>query len=498
MAEVIGLVASLITLAGASAQLATTLLDVANVIKSAEYEARIIAVDINGLSSYLTQLSMIVDTPNIKTEKLREITVVLIAACKTLIEDLKMLIGQPVQHDPARRAFTISMVRFRFRWMRVGPKVMFVKSLIDSFKTTIVVLVSTMNLAVVLERNAPESISESLKTQVESNIKFAEDATECLHYHTTVQQDEVPSFTPTVESSAATELEDATQGAGGELIVSRLRPSDERSLAVHDATLLTNPDFEPDDFALQIFHDCTQAIELQQMSSALAKDVLDYPTRKAAWNWNASGSSSVHERADSVSDAVDPKDEQLKREAAADAARYAERQAADMKDARIAEEKKAASEKAKLMLDAAQRTRNLAEEKAAEERKSIEAAHARALQEAKKAAEKLEKAKIRAPKTSAPIIFHDPVGRKFEGPWRLCSTWKGMEEFLQEICAGSAEVLRLKISGQYDLVRGDDVIILQGLWDSMVVPGSSITMRARTSAEKKVPWFRRSVGKGSG
>lgn len=163
MAEVIGLVASLITLAGASAQLATTLLDVANVIKSAEYEARIIAVDINGLSSYLTQLSMIVDTPNIKTEKLREITVVLIAACKTLIEDLKMLIGQPVQHDPARRAFTISMVRFRFRWMRVGPKVMFVKSLIDSFKTTIVVLVSTMNLAVVLERNAPESIRYTTK-----------------------------------------------------------------------------------------------------------------------------------------------------------------------------------------------------------------------------------------------------------------------------------------------------------------------------------------------
>jgi len=163
MAEVIGLVASLITLAGASAQLARTLLDVANVIKSAEYEARLIAADINVFSSSLTQLSMVVDTPNIKTEKLREITVVLIAACKTLIEDLKMLIGEPVQHDPARRAFTISMVRFRFRWMKVGPKVMFVKSLIDSFKTTIIVLVSTMNLAIVLERNAPESIRYTTK-----------------------------------------------------------------------------------------------------------------------------------------------------------------------------------------------------------------------------------------------------------------------------------------------------------------------------------------------
>ena len=158
MAEIIGLAASLITLAGASAQLARTLLEVANVIKSAEYEARLIAANISVFSSSLTQLSMVVDLPHSKTEKLREITVVLIGACQTLIEDLRMLIGEPFQHDPSRRAFTISLIRFRFRWMKVGPKVMFVKSLVDSFKTTIIVLVSTMNLAVVLQRDAPESI----------------------------------------------------------------------------------------------------------------------------------------------------------------------------------------------------------------------------------------------------------------------------------------------------------------------------------------------------
>jgi hypothetical protein len=158
MAEVIGLAASLITLAGASAQLARTLLEVANVIKSAEYEARLIAADINVFSMSLTQLSMAVDLSNSRTEKLREITAVLIAACKTLIEDLRMLIGEPLQYDPSRRAFTMSMIRFRFRWMKVGPKVMFFKSLIDSFKTTTIVLVSTMNLAVVLQQDAPGSI----------------------------------------------------------------------------------------------------------------------------------------------------------------------------------------------------------------------------------------------------------------------------------------------------------------------------------------------------
>jgi len=113
---------------------------------------------------------MIVDVPHCRTEKLREITVVLIAACRTLIEDLNMLIGEPVQRDTARLAFTMPILRFRLRWMKVGPKVMFVKSLIDSFKTTIIVLVSTMNLAVVLERNAPESIRYATKVWKHSSI----------------------------------------------------------------------------------------------------------------------------------------------------------------------------------------------------------------------------------------------------------------------------------------------------------------------------------------
>jgi hypothetical protein len=158
MAEIIGLAASLITLAGASAQLARTLLEVANVIESAVHEARLIAADISVFSSSLTQLSRIVELSPPKTEKLREITVVLIAACRTLIEDLRMLIGDPIPHDTARRTFTIPLLRFRLRWMKIGQKVMFVKSLVDSFKATIIVLVSTMSLAVALQQNAPESI----------------------------------------------------------------------------------------------------------------------------------------------------------------------------------------------------------------------------------------------------------------------------------------------------------------------------------------------------
>jgi len=72
-----------------------------------------------------------------------------------------------------------------------------------------------------------------------------------------------------------------------------------------------------------------------------------------------------------------------------------------------------------------------------------------------------------------------------------------MREFIAKISSGVAAVSRLVDDGEYDLIK-DDVVNPPHLWDTMVFPGSSVTMRARNSAEKKAPWFRRSISKGSG
>ena len=288
-----------------------------------------------------------------------------------------------------------------------------------------------------------------------------------------------------MDSSAATEVEDAAQGAGGELIVSRLRPLDERGLAVHDATLLTNPDSEPDDFALQIFRDCTQAIEMQEMSSALAKDVLDYSSRKAAWNWNAFESSSVHERADSASDIVTPvshselyssPEPRLATEeyrnsppsarpppgrerslphrrgrmhftasegesSTSDTGAYAEtsseiethsslrhdlprqrnphRRSLSIDRLADLEESNLRLKDEQLKGEAAAIPPSYTEQAAAD----MIDAHSGVLQERDEAERGLEKAKIlEVEKTSAPMTFQGPDGRKFECPWHLGST----------------------------------------------------------------------------
>lgn len=75
-----------------------------------------------------------------------------------------------------------------------------------------------------------------------------------------------------------------------------------------------------------------------------------------------------------------------------------------------------------------------------------------------------------------------------------------MEEFIQQISSGVEAVAHLVQNGEYDLIK-NDLVVPQHLWESMVVPGSSVTMRARNVvsplATRKVSWLRKSIGKGS-
>ena len=76
-----------------------------------------------------------------------------------------------------------------------------------------------------------------------------------------------------------------------------------------------------------------------------------------------------------------------------------------------------------------------------------------------------------------------------------------MRDFIAKVSSGVAVLSQLADNGEYDLLK-DDLIIPPHLWESMVAPGSSVTMRARKLAsppvDKKASWFRRSISKGSG
>jgi hypothetical protein len=99
--------ASISTLTGTCAALGRILLIAANIMESAEYEARLIAAHVFIFSCSLTKLNKVV--------KLQKITGMLIAAYITFMEHLTVLIGDSLPHHTSCRMFVIPLLRLRFR-----------------------------------------------------------------------------------------------------------------------------------------------------------------------------------------------------------------------------------------------------------------------------------------------------------------------------------------------------------------------------------------------
>jgi hypothetical protein len=75
-----------------------------------------------------------------------------------------------------------------------------------------------------------------------------------------------------------------------------------------------------------------------------------------------------------------------------------------------------------------------------------------------------------------PIKFKDAVGRKFNFPWHICKTWKGMESLIKQ-CFLHVDVIGPHVQeGHYDLMGTDGTIILPQLWEAMIKPDCEITM----------------------
>ena len=326
--------------------------------------------------------------------------------------------------------------------------------------------------------------SESLKTQVESNIKFAEDATECLHHHRDAQQDDGSSFTLTLDPSTAIEAGNAARGAGGELVV---RGAAQHGITKrHDSTIFQSGDFDGDDCALQASQNCTQIVEMQQMSCALARDVLDHQSLKPTWSWNATERSSAHEglqffpaseggyptfrantssysTADQEASANTPAEEkaegsvhyherkehriplgellaQMNKSSSSTVDTGVHRQRSSERDdeeaVRDSSSRQHVSRDEKDRID---RLENLLIEKEKAEKEAAEKARAKtesskfdrlenlliSQQEAKIEKEKAKKEAAEQVEKArkAPIVFYDAIDRKFECPWRLCSNW---------------------------------------------------------------------------
>ncbi|KAK5119969.1 hypothetical protein LTR85_007045 [Meristemomyces frigidus] len=176
MAE-LGLVASIIGLAGSGAKLALSLYSIADSIGSAGREARIIAAEVSLFSQSLTALSKSLKRRTSQTSKLCETAQVLMVSCHSILEELSELVGELAPAScRVRRRNKMSELIARMKWLFRRPKMAFLRSSIESFKCTLTLLVSSMDLTEADEYSAPEEIKLPLRTQVQTLIETAKDA----------------------------------------------------------------------------------------------------------------------------------------------------------------------------------------------------------------------------------------------------------------------------------------------------------------------------------
>ncbi|KAF2400547.1 hypothetical protein EJ06DRAFT_434184 [Trichodelitschia bisporula] len=75
-----------------------------------------------------------------------------------------------------------------------------------------------------------------------------------------------------------------------------------------------------------------------------------------------------------------------------------------------------------------------------------------------------------------PIRFTDAIGRKFNFPWHLCKSWKGMETLINQAFLDFDVIDKHVHEGHYDLLGPDGEIILPEVWESVVKPDWAIIM----------------------
>jgi hypothetical protein len=148
------LCSSMIGLAGAGAKLALVLFQIADSIGSAGREARAVATEVSLFSQSLNAVSKCLEKKSDEQKCLKQIALVVTEACKSLLDDLRAVL----KHLVFSPRLTLATYCHRVQWILQRPKVNAIRSSVESFKSTLVLLVATMDSVEATRHEAPDTI----------------------------------------------------------------------------------------------------------------------------------------------------------------------------------------------------------------------------------------------------------------------------------------------------------------------------------------------------
>jgi hypothetical protein len=156
MAE-ISLIASIVQIAGIGAKVSITLFQFASALGSAGYDVRFVAADISALSLVLTHLSDTLRGRKSTESEGEQIAGAVVLLCRSVVDDSQELLKHL---DPLVNATGSASINaaLRVRWIFEKSKFATHRQSLESLKSTLNLLVTTMSLAAAVETKAPVAV----------------------------------------------------------------------------------------------------------------------------------------------------------------------------------------------------------------------------------------------------------------------------------------------------------------------------------------------------
>jgi hypothetical protein len=157
MAE-LALVASIVGVAGAGTKLALTFYQIADALGTADQEVRVIAAETSAFSHVLSSVSKSLEGDTTAAAESRPIAKTILILCEDLLSDLTDLLNPLRMLVASKEGRRRARLSGRIRWIFVKSKVALHRRSLESLKTSLTLLVSTLDYAEVSQRNAPAVI----------------------------------------------------------------------------------------------------------------------------------------------------------------------------------------------------------------------------------------------------------------------------------------------------------------------------------------------------
>ncbi|KAH7355624.1 hypothetical protein BKA66DRAFT_575262 [Pyrenochaeta sp. MPI-SDFR-AT-0127] len=481
MAETLGLIASVIQVAGAGLKLSQTLYQYADGVATADRRIKDIAKEIELTSFVIEELGSVFkqdEVPNLISKNALKTANDTMKECSSVFAEIDATLKKSKKN-------TLGRLMLPFR----DNKIELLRNHIDKLKSTLQLLMQVLTHAhQVASKKLDREAEEKQREQIKELLENKKESTK--RYEESLRNYSISDGSTAIDDDQETDKEDDSISVNAltmaaSAIGSTINSESLGKCVQHIKSLLENIETLQQALNKQVDGDDHSEHHQSLVGSYFrARGQLDSVL------FGSSKGSKIQSQVEShgkVLYAKNRTDEiSIQRTMTGSTLGRTESHVEPSNDAGIAEAIREAVEKARAaekenmkrkyeVLRATEEAARLKAAKIREHEAEMKAAQLKAEMELEKA-HKLALEKSNPTIRRAPIKFQDTRGRKYNIPFQVCSTWQGMHDAIKHAYLHDEHWRQLVSDGKFNLMDSDSNIVLPSYWDDIIEPGATIIM----------------------